>query len=53
MTNKMRQIHNILLLEMLYMFWANTAHHQELGIVCAAVQLLMMGNDGPKHVEHF
>jgi hypothetical protein len=37
MTNNMRQIHNILLLEMLYMFRAIIAHHQELGTVCAAV----------------
>jgi hypothetical protein len=37
MTNEMRQIHNIYL-EMLYMFRAIIAHHQELGTVCAAVQ---------------
>jgi hypothetical protein len=38
MTNKMRLIHNPLLLEMLYMFRAIIAHHQELGTVCAAVR---------------
>jgi hypothetical protein len=50
-----------LFLEMIYMFRAIIAHHQELGTVCAAVrcisvrfsELLMMGNDVPKHVEHF
>jgi hypothetical protein len=40
MTNKMRQIHNILLLEMLYMFRVIIAHHQELGTVCAALRCI-------------
>jgi hypothetical protein len=48
-----------LLLEMLYMFRAIIAHHQELGTVCTpygctySSELLMMDNDDPKHVEHF
>jgi hypothetical protein len=40
MTNKMRQIHNILFLEMLCMFRAIIAHHQDLGNVCAAVRCI-------------
>jgi hypothetical protein len=36
----MRQIHNILLLQLLYMFRAIIAHHQELGTVCAAVRCI-------------
>jgi hypothetical protein len=40
MTNKMRQIHRNLFLEVLYMFRAIVAHHQELETVCAAVRCI-------------